>query len=286
MSLPPARSSTETGIRFRDHLLTSERLAAIPWLRHGITGRIAGLSPAEANVGYTPPRDRDAALQSRQAWAEAARLDPASLVTVHQVHGNGVYLPTAADSANGNDAGFGPLPQADAMATNRPGLAMMTIHADCLPIILVEPVARAVAVIHAGWRGTTADVVGQTVAAIVAHYNAEPARMMAFLGPGIGACCYEVGDEVVALWRSCLPDRADQALVSGPRRLHLDLAQANALLLQRAGVPAQQIENCGICTCCHGDEWFSHRGQGPETGRFGAMVGIAPEQPEESSAWF
>jgi YfiH family protein len=169
--------------------------------------------------------------------------------------------------------------------TATPGVAVMTLHADCLPVILVDPERPAVCAIHAGWRGTVADIAGAAVAAMNETYGSDPATLIAFLGPGMKSCCYEVGDEVVGAWRSVAGDAADAALRMGPRRWHLDLGAANGWLLERAGVLTRNIDDPGICTMCNGDRWFSHRQQGAAAGRFGAIAGIAPEHAGACGTW-
>lgn len=253
---------------YRANLLQSQRLRAIPNIRHGFTGRIQGVLPAEGNIGLSAPRDRDAALAERQHWAAAAGIDAARIFTAHQVHGN--------DAAAADDDAVGcSLGPADAVMTATPGNAVMTLHADCLPIILVDPITPAVCAVHAGWRGTVADAAGSAVAAMRSAYGSDAASLIAFFGPGMKACCYEVGDEVVDAWREVASADAESALARGPRKWHFDLGLANRWLLLRAGVLAENIEDPELCTMCNGDRWFSHRQQGAATGRFGALVGIA-----------
>lgn len=271
---------------YRDALTTSERLNALPWLRHGITGRIPDAEPAEANIGYSAPRDKDAAWVERQRWCLAARIDPHAMSTAHQVHGRNVAPVSVSESGRGGPLGSASLVQADALMTNEPGVALMTLHADCLPIILVDPEVRAVCVIHAGWRGTVADIPGAAVNAMVDRYDADPERIVALLGPGIRSCCYEVGDDVIDAWRDLAGADADAALARGAAKWHLDLPGANRLLLLGAGIRDELIDDLACCTRCHGDRWFSHRGQGAETGRFAAMAGIAPERKGESDPWY
>ena len=271
---------------YQDALLTSERLSALPWLRHGITGRIPDIEPADANIGYSAPRDREAAWVERQRWCLAARIDPLAMSTVHQVHGRDVVAVSLAESGRGGPLGSTSLGQADALMTDVPGVAVMTLHADCLPIILVEPEVKAICVIHAGWRGTVADIPGAAVRAMSERYGANPARVIALLGPGIRSCCYEVGDEVIDAWRDLAGAGANASIARGALKWHLDLPSANRILLRRAGIREDQIDDQASCTRCNGDRWFSHRGQGAETGRFAAMAGIAPERNGESDPWY
>lgn len=265
---------------YRDRLLQSERLRDHAVIRHGFTGRLIGVAPAEGNIGFSAPRDREAAALERVRWASAAGIDSGAIYTVHQVHGNQVISIDAVRQESGLSLG-----QADAIMTATPGVAVMTLHADCLAIILVDIETPAVCAIHAGWRGTVADVACVAVHAMQSTYGSDPSKLIAYFGPGMKSCCYEVGDEVVDAWRGIADGNGDLALKMGPRRWHFDLGLANRWLLQRAGVSAENIDDPELCTMCNGDRWFSHRQQGPETGRFGAMVGIAPQHAGELGSW-
>lgn len=275
---------TESLQLYRDRLLQSELISVDSAIRHGFTGRLPGIEPAEGNIGFSTPRDKVAAALERERWAHAAGIDPHAIYTVHQIHGNQVV---AIDEPRTAASGAGPsLGQADVIMTSTPGVAVMTLHADCLAIILVDPNKPAVCAIHAGWRGTVVDVVGAAVRAMHASYGSDPSSLVAVFGPGMKSCCYEVGDEVVDAWREVAGADADLALSPGPRRWHFDLGLANRWLLERAGVRSTQIDDPGLCTMCNGDRWFSHRHQGPETGRFGALVGIAPQDNSgEFASW-
>jgi YfiH family protein len=265
---------------YRNRLLQSDRLRDHPVIRHGFTARLPGVDPAEGNIGFSAPRDREAAARERVRWATAAGIDAGAIYTVHQVHGNGVIAIDEPRAGNGLSLG-----QADAIMTATPGVAVLTLHADCLPIILADLDKPAVCAIHAGWRGTVVDVAGSAVAAMQAAYGSDPSRLIAYMGPGMKSCCYEVGDEVVAAWRALAGNDADLALEMGPRRWHFDLGAANRWSLQRAGIASENIDDPALCTMCHEDRWFSHRKQGPATGRFGAIAGLAPLNVGEVGTW-
>ena len=252
--------------------LRSTLLAQVPGVVHGMTRRIPALGEAAGNMSYSGSRDRSAAWHARQLWCAALGVDPDRLVTAGQVHGNGVLHVTAIQAGTGARPDSSQVGIGDALIATEPGVVLLSMHADCLPIFLVDPVVPAVAVIHAGWRGTVANVAGATVAALAAHH-ADPGRLLAFLGPAIGMECYEVGEDVAAAWRT-VGAGTDDILQPMGERWRFNLAAANAQLLIAAGVPAGQIEHSAICTRCGGDAWFSHRGQGAATGRFGAMIGL------------
>lgn len=241
---------------------------AIPHLRHGITQRVEGMGKAHGNIGYSAPRDYDDAIAMRERWLLAMGLDRDQLTGVHQVHGADVHVVRAAER------NIAPTPKADALIAAEPGVALFTQHADCMPIILCDPDAPAIATIHAGWRGTTLDIAGATVRRMRDEFGADPSRMVAFLGPSIGRCCYEVGDDVVNAWAAVAGSRVAGAVEARGARWAFDLERANRWLLLRAGLDKSRIEASQICTRCGGETWFSHRGQGPLTGRFASIVAL------------
>lgn len=256
----------------------SELLLRIPWVRHGLTYRVAGMGKADGNIGLGSPRDQDDAWEMRKVWCAGIGVDPTRIVTMGQVHGNDVIRVRSSDAGKGardrgTHVGLG-----DALITNDPNVVLLTLHADCQPILIVDPVNRAVAAVHAGWRGTVADVGGATVGAMTREFGSDPAELLAFLGPAIGPGANEVGDEVIAAWLDQAHDLGNAAqeavLKPGPKH-HFDVPMANRLLLRRAGLLDENIETSPICTRSNLDSWFSHRGHGPNAGREGALIAIA-----------
>jgi YfiH family protein len=260
----------------------SELLLSLPGVTHAVTTRVPGMGLADGNVGYSAPRDRDDAWAMRGRWCAAAGLDAENLVTLGQVHGADLHVATTAHAGQGARPGSRQIGLGDGLVTADVGPVLMTLHADCQPLLVVAPaVGRrgpAVAVAHAGWRGTIADVAGQTIALMSAMYGARPDDLHVAIGPAIGACCYDVGGEVVRRWQDRAGAEAAAALEQRGDRVHFSLTIANSVLVQRAGVRLERIETSDVCTRCDGERWFSHRGQGPHTGRFGAMIAIAHAQ--------
>lgn len=257
--------------------LRSALLNSIPGVAHGLTYRVPGLGKAEGNVGYGSPRDKDDAWAMRQTWCRSIGVDPYRIVTMGQLHGRDVIRVTADQAGQGATPHSAHVGFADAMITDAQDVVLMTLHADCLPILLVDPERPAVAAVHAGWRGTVVDVVGAAIRAMRDAFSSEPANIHAYLGPGIGGCCNEVGDEVIAAWRAQARDLGPLAELAvthpGPKD-HFDGSRANALLLQRAGLIPDHMEVSDICTKCSKDSWFSHRGHGPGAGREGALISL------------
>ena len=152
----------------------------------------------------------------------------------------------------------------------------MTLHADCLAMFLVDPINRAVAAVHAGWRSTVLNVAGETVETMRVAFGSRPADLLVYVGPSIGVDRYEVGDEVIAAWRE-LPGASESAYIRRDGRWGFDLKAANAVQLAQTGIDPARIEISAVCTAADPDRWFSHRGQGPLTGRFAAIIAISDE---------
>ncbi len=263
----------------REHVvpLRSELLSSVPGVVHGLTHRVAGMGRADGNIGLGSPRDKQDAWEMRQQWCEAIGVDASRMVLVGQVHGNDVVQVHAGHAGAGASPGSTQAGYADALITDEPGLVLTILTADCQPILLIDPERPAIAAIHAGWRGTVADIAGATVRRMQEAFGSDPADLLAFLGPAIGGCCNEVGPEVTAAWREqarSFGPLAELAITRPGAQEHFDVPRANALLLQRAGLLPDHIEVSPICTVCSTDEWFSHRGHGPGAGRQGALIAL------------
>ena len=234
---------------------------------HGVTTRAGGSSIgpyATLNLGGSVGDEPARVDENRARLAGALGFAPDRLVTTPQVHGDDVLV---VDESNADRALS---IRADILLTTRPGYLLMQRFADCVPLLFWHPSAGAVAVAHAGWRGTALGVAGRTVGALRDEAGADPGGLRAAIGPSIGPCCFEVGPEVVARF-----PEADGAVRDGPRgRPHLDLWELNRRALVAAGVPADRVEVAGLCTRCRSDTYFSHRALGYPAGRFGAAIGL------------
>jgi len=226
---------------------TTPALAGVPGLVHGF----------EQRLGLARGEDREES-RRRVAHALAAR---GRLLLLKQVHGAAVTV-----------APWDGTPEADAAVAVGPRLLLGVETADCLPILIVDPRRRAVAVAHAGWRGTAAGVTTRAVEALVAA-GSQPGDLLAALGPSIGPCCYEVGEEL----REAFGPSGAAFFRPGPRgRPHLDLRAANLEQLVAAGLPARQIDHVRDCTACRADLYHSYRRDGPGAGRMINFVGWGP----------
>lgn len=226
--------------------------------RHGFTSRQLALRAGE---------------RGGQGWTSAAASVGCAVgrvARVRQVHGAAVRVVRAGDAP---DAAT----DADAVVTVVPGTAVAVVAADCVPILLADPVTGAVGAVHAGWRGTAANVARASIAAMRGEFGVDPARLVAAIGPSIGSCCYAVGRELVTAFEKAGHPQADvdRWFLTRDGQLVLDLWVANRDLLVSAGVAPANIHVAGLCTQTHRAVFESFRADGEAAGRMAAMV-VAP----------
>lgn len=236
-----------------------EALASIHFpALHGFTCRALTRRENAPLLGVRDSPDADLDLLERAAGVQAVQ-------TLRQVHGNDVQVLRSAARPDTPPVG-------DALVTSVPRTAAAIKAADCVPVLLADPVSGAVAGAHAGWRGTLVRVVAAAARALAAEAGAPPSRLKAVIGPAIRACCFEVGPEVVSAFREKGHEVDRFAL--RPRaagRPHLDLVLANRLQLLAAGLPEDGIEDAGLCTRCQ-PAFHSYRREGPTVGRNWSLV--------------
>jgi YfiH family protein len=231
--------------------------------------RRGGVSPEpwnSLNLGSTVGDDLDRVRENRMRAFAAADRDPASLFDVWQVHGVDVAIAEVPHPPGS------PHQQADIILTDKPGLTLLMRFADCVPILLHDPVRKAAGIAHAGWLGTVRGTARVAVEAMRSRYGSDPADILAAIGPSIGPDHYEVGTDVVIQVRQAFGQDASGLLASRDGHAYLDLWAANRLLLEQAGV--RQVETSGLCTACALTDWYSHRLEKGRTGRFGAMIAL------------
>ncbi|MCK4535412.1 MAG: peptidoglycan editing factor PgeF [Desulfuromonadales bacterium] len=232
----------------------------------GFTTRHGGVSRApfnSLNLG-TNTADLEAhAEANRAAMARAFDLPPHLLLTVRQVHGTGIL---AVNEPNFDLSHFLRV-ESDAIITNQSGIMAGVLVADCFPVVLYDPDGPAAGVVHAGWKGAAAGLIGQTVQAMQDLFGSRPDRLRAAIGPGIGAHSYEVDRPV----RDAFREGSGQweRIASETRLGHwqLDLRLSCLLQLEKAGIARNSVDIVDECTCCHKEKFFSHRRDNGRTGR-------------------
>ncbi|HOG47963.1 MAG TPA: peptidoglycan editing factor PgeF [Anaerolineae bacterium] len=241
-------------------------LAAEPGLRHGFFTRLGGVSQppfASLNMGASVGDDAAAVAENRRRACAALGFADGQVVTPYQVHST---VLARVGQAQGGQV----IEATDGLLTAERGVALFLRFADCVPVMLHDREHHAIALVHAGWRGTLDGIASLAVAAMQAHFGSQPAQLWAGIGPAIGPCCYQVSAGLAAEFAK----RFGAGVVSRPASgsSHLDLPTANTIALGEAGV--RHIEQADLCTACHVDEFFSHRKEAGRTGRLGALVGL------------
>jgi len=245
-------------------------LAAQTGLTHAISTRQGGVSPApwdSLNLSHTRGDDTARVNENHRRLCAALDVPYGALTNAYQVHGAQVGLIGAAQRGQRQM-------NTDALITATPDAPLILRFADCTPIVVYDPARHALGLAHAGWRGTVAGIAAALVQAMQTAFHSRPADLLAGIGPAIGPCCYEVGDEVVGAVRQRFSN--PEALLPPDQRArrHFDLWAANAQQLQEAGV--QQIEIAALCTACHPQWFFSHRAAAGRCGHFGALAMLRP----------
>lgn len=247
---------------------TFASLDAFSEIVHGITTRHGGVSEgpwASLNLTKGTGDDPEAVEENLRRTGAAFGFRRADFVSPNQQH------TTNTRQVGRRDRGQ-VFTCTDTLFTAEPGVPLLLRYADCTPVLLYDPVRRALAVVHSGWRGTVQAAAVVAVGALVAQFDSRPADIVAAIGPSIGPCCYEVGDEVVAAVNDTFTRPASLLPPGRNGRRHFDLWGANYQLLWDAGV--RQIETAELCTSCHRAEFFSYRAQQGRTGHFGALMAL------------
>jgi purine-nucleoside/S-methyl-5'-thioadenosine phosphorylase / adenosine deaminase len=291
----PPKTLRET----KPEILRADSLSAIPWLIHGFSTRIGGLSRVYGgktlNLGFTQHDSRQAVQRNRGAFVRQLGVfdqkHPWPQVTIRQIHSDLIHCVSQAASGLVGDG----------LITQTPGILLTILTADCLPVVLADIKRRAVGVFHAGWRGTVKRMVEKGVGEMRHCFGTSPRDLRAAIGPGVQSCCYEVGAELRTQFESQFayadklfhevkesdPVREKYPLLfltaRAPghgdllKKIFLDLVEANRRQLIAAGVAARNISASPLCTSCRTDLLFSHRAEKGVTGRMMAVAGIRAE---------
>ncbi len=238
--------------------ITLPALDHLDAIRHAFTTRADGLGGRSR--GIRRPDDWNAV-------AEAFEISPEQLVTVNQVHGENIVK---VDERNYRGVRTR---RADAIITSVPRLAIGVETADCVPVLLLDPVKPAVGAVHAGWRSTVKKIVQKTINRMHEEFGSDPSRMIAAIGPSVGPECYEVDEPVMGPVKAAFSFWKDVTSPRGKDRWSLDLVKANKLELMQIGLPEKNIHPVGMCTSCRKDLFYSYRAEG-RTGRMLSVIMI------------
>jgi YfiH family protein len=292
----------KTPRKAHNKILRIETLGSAPWLIHGFSTRPGGVSRIYGrrtlNLGFTQQDSRAAVEQNRTHFLRRlgaiTKGRPWPLVTLRQIHSDLIHCVSELPKSTAPRSALA----GDGLITQSPGILLAILTADCLPVILLDARRRAIGVFHAGWRGTVKRIVEKGVGEMRRWFGTSPGDLRAAIGPGVHGCCYNVGPEVRTQFESQFeygnklfreveesdPVREKYPLLfltarapghsELPKKIFLDLVEANRHQLLAAGVAARHIGTSPFCTACRTDLLFSYRAEKGVTGRMMAVAGI------------
>lgn len=255
-------------------VLCADGIEAAGGAAHGFSTRIGGVSQgafASLDLGLTRGDDPDHVRENYRRFLGAVGASGRAFAMCDQVHGDTVRTITTADVKGEL---YGKLHyEADGMMTAIPGVTLVVFSADCIPVLLYDPVRRVIAALHSGWRGTAAGIVTRAVERMGQVYGCRPEDILAAIGPGIGQCCFETHEDVPNAMMAAVASPALPFIkIKENGKFSVDLKGINAKRLELAGVDPAHIAVCQDCTACMPEKYWSHRRQGAERGSMAAVI--------------
>ena len=241
---------------------------------HGFSSRLGGVSQgalSSLNLGRSRNDNPLCVRENHRLFQRALGVRSPRVCMCQQVHSDTVRVVTEDDALSDlyDPIGY----DADGIVTNRRGISLMIFYADCIPILLYDPVCQVIGAVHAGWRGTALGIVERAVAQMASNFGSQPKNILAAIGPGIGPCCFETHDDVPEAMVEALGPEAMPFLVPLPEgKFQVDLKGINRHRLLRSGLSSDHVSVCDVCTACNTDIFWSHRKLGEARGNQAALI--------------
>ena len=257
-------------------VITFEKLSNIPFLKHGFSTRLGGVSEgifSSLNLSFNRGDSREHVMENYRRIAKAVGFELNHLVLSAQTHTTNVKLVTKKDCGNGiiRKNAFADV---DGLITADENVVLATSFADCVPLYFVDVKNKAIGLSHSGWRGTVNRMGEVTIQRMQEEFGTDPKDLICAIGPSICQDCYEVDDIVIQEFQKNFSSRDCEEIYYQTEigKYSLNLWKANELVLAEAGVRPEHIENRKICTCCNRDLLFSHRGLNGKRGNLSAFL--------------
>lgn len=255
-----------------------ENLENTGLVRHGFSTRLGGVSEgclSSMNLSFTRGDDLEKVRENFRRMGMAIGFETKDLVLSDQTHTTNVRLVTEADRGKGFNRERD-YTDVDGLITDTPGLMLVTIYADCVPLYFVDPVHKAVGLSHSGWKGTVHRIGKVTLERMKEAFGTRPEDVQAAIGPSICQDCYEVSEDVAQAFMDEFADQLDDRLVyrKGNGKYQLNLWNANERILLEAGIRPEHLSITNICTCCNHELLFSHRASHGQRGNLAAFLGL------------
>lgn len=243
-------------------------------VKHGFSTRLGGFSVGDLsslNLGIKKSDSEENILNNYTAFTKSLDIDIENLVLSDQVHGDDII------EVAKNDRGKGIIRKSDIVGidgfiTNKRDVALVTFYADCVPLFFLDPINEAIGLAHAGWQGSLKRIGQKTILKMVESYGSDPGKVLIGIGPSIGQCCFEVGEEVIQIVNENFNDSKKYYYKKDNDKYMLDLWTLNKDQFLQMGVAEENISLSGICTKCNKDIFFSHRGDKGRTGSLAAIM--------------
>ena len=245
-------------------------------VKHGFSTRLGGVSSGiyeSMNLDFRCTEPRENVWENYRRITTALEMNPEDLVLSAQTHTTNIRRMTSEDRGKGfiRERDY---TDVDGMITNDPNVVMVGLFADCVPLFFADPIHKAAALSHAGWRGTVGKIGEKTLKAMADAFGSRPQDLYCAVGPSICRSCYEVSEDVAEAFREAFPGgKAGDVVTPKENGKYLvDLHLANVLTLASAGVPQAQIAVTDLCTCCRSDLLWSHRATKGQRGEMAAFM--------------
>ncbi len=240
-------------------------------VKHGFSTREGGVSTgcyASMNLRFHCDDTRENVLENYRIISDTLGMDYKKLVLSKQVHEDVIRTVTEDDAGNGitRENAF---TSADALITNKKGVPIVTLYADCVPLFFLDKRQGVIALAHSGWKGTVKRIGQKTVEKMKKDYGSRPSDILAAIGPSIQECHFEVGDDVAKIF---IDEFGASTAVKYGEKYHVNMQKAITAQLTQSGVPLANIDDCGICTYCNSSMLFSHRKTNGQRGNLGAFM--------------
>lgn len=248
---------------------------AFSCFKTGFSTRLGGVSEgiyACMNLSYTRGDIKEYVDENFRRICDAMGVSADDVVISAQEHHTNLQRVTSADIGKGKAfTGFADI---DGLLTNDPNVVLCTQYADCVPLLFADPVKKAVAASHAGWRGTVAEIGRLTVEKMGQEFGSDPKDILVGIAPSIGKCCFEVDAPVLEAFQQMAVFDKDCYIDEENGKYRIDLWEVNRRVLIAAGVKAENITVTDLCTRCHSDVFWSHRVTGGDRGSLAAFISI------------
>lgn len=266
---------TKTGLWIYKFMNPSVPYLSIPafqdmrFIVAAVSTRIGGVSQNpyySLNLGYHVGDAHESVAENRRRFCSKLAIEVGSLVISQQIHGNTTTVINDSHKGHGAYGHEDAISSTDGIITESRGVALAVLTADCVPVMVVDPLRKAIGIAHAGWRGALSMIAAKTVLKMRDTFGTEPADCLVALGPSIGLCCYKAGEDVISQFQR----------VFGPAicvaKDRLDLQLAVQLQLAGVGVEKSNISSSRLCTTCNRDLFYSYRAEGGRTGRMMSVI--------------